>query len=161
MVGVILLIVGVGLLLVGATQTAASLTIITTFNEQHPGEYVSPEIDLNTSSVIEVQSPGAVSGVVHAQNLDSVNSTNLASYALKPNATVAGTQQFRGITGDFYYVDFSSAPPSGTHVVVTPFRSGVIKFIALVIVGLIGAVVGAIVAVIGLRRDTRPLPPEP
>jgi hypothetical protein len=158
---VIVLIVGVGVLFVGATETAATLTIITTFNEQHPGEYASPEIDLTTSSVIEVQAPGAVSGVVHAQDLYSVNKTNLASYALKPNATVAGTQQFRGITGDFYYVDFSSAPPSVTHVVVTPFRSGVIRFVALVLAGLIGAVVGAIVAVMGLRRDTRPLPPVP
>jgi hypothetical protein len=160
-VGVVVLVVGLGLLAVGGTETVGSLTIIKTFNEQHPGEYVSPEIDLNTTSVIEVQSPGAVSGVVHAQDLDSVNSTNLASYALKPNATVVRTQQFRGITGDYYYVAFSSTPPSGTHVVVTPLRSGVIRFVALILVGLVCVVAGIVVAVIGLRRDTRPLPQEP
>jgi hypothetical protein len=102
-----------------------------------------------------------VSGVIHAQDLGSVSSTNIASYALKPNATVIGTQQFRGITGNYYYVDFSSAPLSGTHVVVTPFRSGVIRFVALIIAGLICAAAGVVVAVIGVRRSTRPLPQEP
>ncbi len=160
-VGVVVLIVGLGLLAVGATETAGSLKIITTFSERHPGEYVSTEIVLNATSVIEVQSPGTVSGVVRAQDLDSVNSTNLATYALKPNSTVAGTQQFRGITGDHYYVAFSSTPPSGTHVVVTPFRSGLVRFIALVIVGLICAVAGIVVTVMGIRRDTSPLPQEP
>jgi hypothetical protein len=151
LIGVLVLVVGVALIGVGAAAAFRSSAIITTFSELHAGEYVSTELVLNTTSGVVVSSPAAAGGIVPAQDLNLVNSTNLSRYAIPYNSSVAGAQTYRQLQGDFYYVAFSSSPPT-TKIIATNPHSGVIGFGALILAGFACIIAGIVVSVIGLRR---------
>jgi hypothetical protein len=152
--GAIILVAGVVLLAIGAAGILGSIKLITTFNEPHTGEYVSAEILLNSTSGVAVQSPAAVGGIIPAEDLNSVNSNNVGSYAVPHNSTAAGTQVYRSLTGDYYYVAFSSAAPA-THIVVTPLRSSTLGYGLLVIVSFVCIVAGVILVIMGVRKTNR------
>jgi len=147
-IGVVVLVIGLSLLAVGAFGALSNLTISKSFSEPHPGEYVSAEIVLNTTSALVITSPATNGGVIHAQNLDLVNSTNIGTYAIPINASGAGSNTYTRLTGDYYYVVFASTPPSTT-IVATPLNSGIIRYGALVLLGFICIIAGVIVAVVG------------
>ncbi len=90
-IGVVVLIIGVILVAVGAVGVLRGLTIVTTFNQSQSGEYVSTELILNTTSGIAVTSAASNGGLIQAQDLNLVNSTNIDQYALTPHSNVAGT----------------------------------------------------------------------
>jgi hypothetical protein len=143
-IGVVILVIGVALLGAGAVGALGSLTINRNFTEPHPGEFVSAEIVLNSSSVLVVASPASLGGVVTAQNLPQVNSTNISSLAVQ----ASGSNTYRGLVGDYYYVAFASSAPSTT-IVATPTTGGILKYGALALAGLLFIVVGIIVAIVG------------
>jgi len=153
-IGVVVLAVGVALFIGGALGALGSITINTTFTQQHPGEYVSTEIILNSTSELAVSSPASVGGVIRAQDLSVVNSTNLGSYAIPVNSTAAGSDIYRSLSGDFYYVAFSSTQPSTT-IVATPLKSSVIGYGLLVLVGIVCAIAGIIVAIVGVFQKRK------
>ena len=107
-IGIVLLIIGIGFLASGAIGLRGSTNTIKVFNQPNPGEYASSEILLNASSTIIVRSPPTVGGLVPAQDLTLVNSTNISSYALSSSSSVSGTEAYTSITGNYYYVIFSS-----------------------------------------------------
>jgi len=154
-IGVVILVIGVALIIGGAIGALGSISIKTTFTQPHPGEYVSAEIVLNTTSNLAVASPAATGGVVSAQNLTQVNSTNINTYAVPYNATAVGTEVYKSLSGDYYYVAFASAQPN-TKIVATPQGSRVLLFAALLLLGVVLAIVGIIVAVVGAVKKTRP-----
>ncbi len=156
-VGVIVLVVGIGLLIGGAIGALGSITINTTFTEPHPGEYLSAEMVLNTTSGLVVTAPAAVGGIIPASEVNSVNSSNLSTYAIPYNSTAAGSYVYRSISGDYYYVAFASTPP-GTRIVATALHSSAARFGTLVLLGLVCAVAGIIVAVVGAIQKKRPSP---
>jgi hypothetical protein len=153
-VGAVFLVAGVVLLAVGAASILGSITVLTAFNEPHTGEYVSSEIRLNATSGVAVQSPAAVGGIIPAKDLNSVNQTDVGSYIIAHNSTAAGTQVYKSLTGDYYYVAFSSAPPA-THIVVTPLRSSTLGYGLVVIVGFVCLVAGVILMIMGVRKKGR------
>ena len=91
-IGVVVLIIGVVLIAVGAVGVLRGLTVITTFSEPQSGEYVSTELMLNSTSGVAVTSAAANGGLIPAQDLNLVNSTNIGQYALTPHSNVAGTR---------------------------------------------------------------------
>ena len=147
-VGVIVLVVGIALLIGGAVGALGSITINTTFSEPHPGEYLSAEIVLNTTSTLVVTSPAAVGGIIPAQSMNSVNSSNISTSAIPYNSTAAGSDVYKSISGDYYYVAFASTQP-GTRIVATALHSGAAKFGLLALLGIVCIIGGIIVAVVG------------
>jgi dipeptide/tripeptide permease len=154
-IGAVVLVIGVALLGVGAIGALSKLTISNSFTQPHPGEYVSAEIIINSTSVLVVSHPAAVGGLIHAQDLPSVTSTNEGSYAI-PASTSGGSDTYRDLLGNYYYVAFGSAQP-GTTIVATPINSGIIGFGLLALVGLICIVAGIVVIVVGvIQKEHRP-----
>ena len=92
-IGVVLLIVGIAFLVSGVIGLRGSTNTVKVFNQPNPGEYVSSEILLNSSSTIIVRSPPSVGGLIPAQYINLVNSTNHQLLCTYPAATsVAGTE---------------------------------------------------------------------
>jgi len=155
MIGVIILVLGIILAVIGAIGALGSVTIVTSFTEPHSGEFVSTEMVLNSTSALAVSSPAANGGIIPAQDLNSVNSTNLATYAVSPNSNAVGTLTYRNLSGDYYYVAFSSTQP-GTRIVTTGLGSGVVKYGLLVLAGLACIIAGIVVAIVGWRQKISP-----
>jgi len=153
-VGTVVLIIGVVLIAVGVVGVLRGLTVVTTFTEPQSGEYVSTELVLNVTSGIAVTSAAANSGLIPAQDLTLVNSTNFDQYALAPHSNVAGTLTYTDLKGDYYYVAFTSSQPS-SKVVATPLNGGTLGSNPLVLGGFVGFVIGVVIIVIGIRRKSR------
>src|SRR5579872_481150 len=102
LIGGVVLIIGVILIVVGAVGVLRGLTVITTFTQPQSGEYVSTELMLNTSSGVAITSAATNSGLIHAQDLNLVNSTNIGQYALTPHSNVGGTLSYTNLTGNYY-----------------------------------------------------------
>ncbi len=153
-IGVVVLIIGVVLVAVGAVGVLRGLTVITTFSEPHTGEYVSAELMLNSTSGVAITSAAANGGLISAQDLNIVNSTNFGQYALTPHSNVAGTVTYTNLTGDYYYVAFASSQPS-SRIVATPLHGGTLGSSPLALGGIVVSIVGVVVIVVGVRRKSR------
>ncbi|HUI85683.1 MAG TPA: hypothetical protein VLY21_00815 [Nitrososphaerales archaeon] len=156
-VGLIILAIGIALFAVGAIGALGSVSIKTGFSQPHAGEYVSAEIVLNSTSDVVVASPASTGGLIHAQDLSLVNSTNFSAYAIPINTT-GSSYVYESLVGDYYYVAFASTQP-GTTIVATSLNSGVARYGSLVLLGIVLLIVGAVVAVVGALRKKR-LPPD-
>jgi uncharacterized membrane protein len=153
-IGTVVLIIGVVLIAVGAVGVLRGLTVITTFSEPQSGEYVSTELMLNATSGVAVTHATANGGLILAQYLNLVNSTNIGQYALPPHSNVAGTLTYTNLTGDYYYVAFASSQPS-SKVVATPLHGGTLGSSPLVLGGFLAVIVGIVVIVLGVRMKSR------
>jgi hypothetical protein len=153
-IGVVLLIVGVVLVAVGAVGVLRGLTVITTFTEPHSGEYVSAELVLNSTSGAAITSAATNSGLIPAQDLNLVNSSNIGHYAVTPHSNTAGTLTYTNLSGDYYYVAFASSQPS-SKVVATPLQGGTLGSNPLVLGGFVVFIVGVVVIVLGVRRKSK------
>jgi multisubunit Na+/H+ antiporter MnhG subunit len=154
-IGSLVLIIGVVLIAVGAVGVLRGLTVISTFNQPQSGEYVSTELMLNATSGIAVTSAAANGGLILAQYLSLVNSTNIGQYAVTPHSNVAGTVTYTNLIGDYYYVAFTSSQPS-SKVVATPLHGGTMASSPVVLGGFLAVIVGIAVIVVGaLRKSNR------
>jgi uncharacterized membrane protein len=154
-IGVLVLIIGVVLVAIGAVGVLRGLTTITTFSEPHSGEYVSTELVLNSTSGAAVTSAAANGGLIPAQDLNLVNSTNIGQYALTPHSNAAGTVTYTNLSGDYYYVAFASSPPS-SRVVATPLHGGTLGSNPLALSGIVIFIIGIVVIVLGVRMKRMP-----
>ena len=153
-IGVVILALGVALFVGGALGALGSITLSRTFTQPYPGEYVSAEIVLNSSSGLVVASPASTGGLIEAQYLGAVNSTNVGTFSVSPSSTAAGDQVYKALTGDFYYVAFSSTQPATT-IVATPAKGSVASYGLLVLGGIVFAVAGVVVMIIGALQKKR------
>ena len=153
-IGVVVLIAGVVLVAVGVVGVLRGLTVVTTFSEPHSGEYVSTELVVNSTSDAAVTSAAANGGLIPAQDLSLVNSTNIGQYALTPHSNAAGTVTYTNLSGDYYYVAFASSQPS-SKVVATPTSGGTLGSNPLVLGGFVVFIIGVVVIVLGVRRKSR------
>ncbi|MGH9919212.1 MAG: hypothetical protein ACRD6W_10160 [Nitrososphaerales archaeon] len=153
-IGAVILIIGVVLIAVGVVGVLRGLTVVTAFSQPESGEYVSTELMLNATSGIAVTSAAGTGGLIPAQDLNLVNSTNIAQYALTPHSSVGGTQTYTNVVGDYYYVAFGSSQPS-SKVVATPLHGGTAGSNPLVLGGFLVFVVGVVVIVVGARMKSR------
>jgi len=154
-VGGVVLIIGVVLIAVGAVGILRGLTVITTFSEPQSGEYISSELMINVTSGAAVTHAAANGGLIPAQDLNLVNSTNIGQYALTPKLNVAGTQTYTNLTEDYYYVAFASSQPS-SKIVATPLHGGTVGSSPLVLGGFLAVIVGIVVIVVGaLKKSNR------
>jgi hypothetical protein len=149
-IGLVILAVGVALAAVGWYNLRNTTTSITSFTQPSAGEYVSAEMVLN-DSVVVIRSPASVGGMVPAQDISAVNSANIGSYAVPYNSTAASSDTYIGLRGDFNYVAFSSTQPV-TRIVITGTLLGTIGSGLLVLAGIICAIVGIIVTIVGAVR---------
>ena len=149
-IGLIILVVGIALAAVGGYSLRNATTSITSFTQSTPGEYVSAGLVLN-DSVVVVRSPASVGGMVPAQDVSAVNSTDIGSYAVPYNSTAASSETYIGLRGDFNYVVFSSVQPT-TNIVVTGTLLGTITSGLLVLAGIVCVIVGIIVTILGAVR---------
>lgn len=149
-IGLIILVVGVALAAVGGYSLRNASTTETTFTQSATGEYVSANFVLN-DSVVVVRSPPAVGGMVPSDDVAAVNSNDIGSYAVSPNSTSASSETYLGLRGDFNYVVFSSAQPT-TKIVVTGTLLGTITLGLLVVVGIVLAIAGIVVIIVGAVR---------
>jgi uncharacterized membrane protein len=153
-IGGVVLIIGVVLIAVGAVGVLQGLTVITTFSEPQTGEYVSTALMLNATSGVAVTSAAANGGLIPAQDLNLVNSTNIGQYALTPHSNVAGTVTYTNLLGDYYYVAFASSQPS-SKIVATPLNGGTLGSNPLVLGGFLAVIIGIVVIVLGVRMKSR------
>ena len=149
-IGLIILIVGIALAFVGGYSLRSRTTSVTSFTQPTAGEYVSTELVLNKNVVI-VRSPATVGGIVPSQDIILVNSANIGSYAVAYNSTVASSQTYLGLKGDFNYVAFSSAQPT-TKIEVTGTLLETLTFGLLVLGGIVLVIAGIVVAIVGAVR---------
>jgi uncharacterized membrane protein YidH (DUF202 family) len=149
-IGLVILVVGIAMAAVGGYILKSRTTTITSFSQPIPGEYVSAEMVLN-DSVVVVSSPGSVGGMVPAQDVSAVTPTNIGSYAVASNSTAASSETFLGLRGDFNYVAFSSAQPT-TKIVITGTLSETVTSGLLVLGGIVLAIVGLVVTIVGVVR---------
>jgi hypothetical protein len=149
-VGVILLIVGILLIGIVGLGAASNINKIETFTLSKSGEYVSSELILNSPSVVAVRSPASDGGLVPSQDLNLVNSNNLGTYALSYRSSGSGVDAYTAITGDYYYVAFSSSPPTTQVVVANLTSSSLITIGVLGLSGLGLIIAGVIVAIVGV-----------
>jgi hypothetical protein len=152
--GIVVLVIGLAMIGGGVVALRGTTTTIKTFTEQQPGEYVSSEIVLNSSSAVVVRSPASEGGLIPAQNLSSVDSANLASYALSPTTTAGGSATYVSLTGDYYYVAFSSSQPSSSIVIAGSLGRTIVSGL-LVLLGFIFVIVGIVLSLVGWRRGRR------
>jgi cytochrome c biogenesis factor len=108
---------------------------------------------LNTTSYLAVKSPATSGGIVPAQDLNLVNSTNINTYAVPTSTSGAGSDIYESLSGDYYYVAFSSAQPNTTIVSTPPY---VVAFLPLILLGIVLAIAGIVIAVVGRREKQRP-----
>lgn len=153
-IGAVVLIIGVVLIAVGVVGVIRGLTVITTFSEPQSGEYVSTELMLNATSGVAVTSSAANGGLIPAQDLNLLNSTNIGQYALTPHSHVAGTLTYTNLAGDYYYVAFASSQPS-SKIVSTPLHGGTVGSSPLVLGGFLVVIIGVVVIVLGVRMKSR------
>jgi hypothetical protein len=153
-IGAVVIIIGVVLITVGAVGVLRGLTVINTFSQPHSGEYVSTELMLNSTSGVAVTSAAANGGLIHAQDLNVVNSTNFGQYVITPHSNVAGTVTYTNLTGDFYYVAFASSQPT-SKIVATPLHGGTLASSPLVLGGFAVIISGIVVIVVGVRMKSR------
>ncbi len=152
-IGLIVLVVGIALAAVGGYSLKNATTTITSFSQPAAGEYVSAELVLN-DSVVSVRSPASVGGMVPAQDISEVNSSDIGSYAVPYNSTAASSDTYIGLRGDFNYVVFSSVQPT-TKIEVTGTLSETISLGLLLVAGFVLAIAGIIVAILGaVRKDS-------
>jgi hypothetical protein len=149
-IGLIVLVIGIALAAVGEYSLKNATRSITTFTQPTAGEYVSAELVLN-NSVVVVRSPASLGGMVPTQDVSTVNSTNIDSYAVAYNSTAASSETYIGLRGDFNYVVFSSVQPT-TKIVVTGTLSGTVSSGLLVLAGIVCVIAGIIVAIVGVLR---------
>ncbi len=155
-VGVVILILGIVLFAAGALGALGSTTIITTFSQPQAGEYVSAELVMNSTSVVVVTSPASNGGLIPEQDLAVVNSSSVSSYVITPRSTAGGTETYRNLTGDYYYVVFSSTQPSSRIVITGGHLSKTIGLGLLVLGGIVLFIAGIIVAILGAVLKKRP-----
>ena len=154
-IGLVLLIIGIAFLASGVINLRGSTSTIKVFNQPGHGEYVSSEILLNSSSSIIVRSPPSVGGLVPALDINLVNSTNLSSYALSSSSAVAGTETYTSITGNYYYVIFSSTQPN-TILAITRGSLGTTAALGLLALGgIVFIIIGIILALLGAFRKPK------
>ena len=149
-IGIVILVIGIALAAVGGNDLRNRTTSVTTFTQPTPGEYVSAKLTLN-DSVVVVMSPATNGGMVPSQDIGAVTSTNIGSYAIAYNSSAASSLTYIGLRGDFNYVVFSSAQPA-TKIDVTGSLSETVASGLLVLGGIVCAVAGIVVALVGAVR---------
>ena len=149
-IGLIILIVGIALATVGGYSLRSTTKTITSFTEPSAGEYVSAKLVLNDSIVV-VRPPAKVGGMVPAQDVSKLNSTDVGTYTVPYNSSAASSETYIGLQGNFNYIIFSSAQPT-TKIVVTGTFLETITLGLLVLAGIVCAIVGIIITVIGALR---------
>ena len=153
-IGLVIIVIGVALFIGGAVGALGSITINRTFTQPTSGEYVSAEVVLNASSGLAITSPAAVGGLIHAQDLSLVTSSNIGTYAVPYNSTAAGSEVYSSLVGDYYYVAFSSTQPSTTSV--APPQMGAVRGVgSLVLLGIVLVIAGIVVAIIGVFQKKK------
>lgn len=154
-VGLVVLLVGIALIAGGASAILSRTTIFKTFSQPTSGEFLSGEIVLNSTSVVEVRSPAGMGGLIPASDLGSVSSVNIGSYAIQYNSSVAGTETYRALEGSYYYVAFGSAPPSTT-VLAVARPGGLARDGLIALVGFVCLIAGVVIAVVGaVKKGSR------
>jgi len=146
--GLVVLVVGIALIAGAAAGLLARTTIFRSFSQPSTGEFVSGEIVLNTTSVVEVRSPASNGALIPASDLGEVDASNIGSYAIHYNTTVVGTDTYAALEGSYYYVAFSSTTP-GTIVVAVGSASGAARYGLLALAGFVFLIAGVVLAVVG------------
>jgi hypothetical protein len=155
-IGLIILIIGIAFVAAGIVGLRGTTSTISTFTQPQSGEYVSSEVKLNSSSAVVVRDASTSGGLIRAESLNDVNSTNLSTYALPVSSTAGGSSTYVGVKGDYYYVIFTSSQPTTMIVIAGNFirtaESGI-----LVLLGGVLFLAGLIVTIIGaIRRSNKP-----
>jgi hypothetical protein len=109
---------------------------------------------VNTTSDAAITSASANGGLIPAQDLNLVTSTNIGQYALTPHSNVGGTQTYTNLSGGYYYVAFASTQPS-SKIVATPAQGGTIGSSPLALGGFVAVIIGVVVVVLGVRKKSR------
>jgi uncharacterized membrane protein len=152
-IGLILLVIGIAFVAGGIVSLKGTTSTTSTFTQPQTGEYVSSELILNSTGAVVVRPASSTGGLVTAQALSEVNSTNLATYTLPSSSTAAGSATYARVQGDYYYVIFTSSQPA-TRIVVTGDVAKTVESGILVLLGGILFLVGLIVTIIGAVRKS-------
>jgi hypothetical protein len=122
-IGVIVVVMGLALIGAGASGLLARATTFETFDQHSAGEFVSGEIVLNTTSVVDVRSPAGDGGLIPASDIVTVTSSNVGSFEVPYKASAGATDVYNSLSkGGYYYVAFSQTPPSTVIVVADAAR---------------------------------------
>ncbi|OWP57444.1 MAG: hypothetical protein B2I17_00590 [Thermoplasmatales archaeon B_DKE] len=159
LIGVIVLVIGVVLVAAGLAGTLSMTKTYTHSTEISSTEWTTSEINMTSGGLLTVTgATGSDTGLVTSADLSSVNSSNIASYAVAPNNTVHGTVTFEGLSGHYYYVVFSSSSPSISAVYINNIGNEVV-YAAMLVPGGVLAFIGFVVAIIGVILKKKPQGP--
>lgn len=158
--GLVLFVIGILLIaaffLTGFALPQTSRTV----NQVSSGEWESGLIEASPNVTLAVVTGTSSNyGLIPASDLISVNSTNLASYAVKPVSSTDVDSHlalaYRDLNGPYYFVEYSSSAPtiSVTFVSNSDFSAG---HGLLILAGGVLAFIGFIVGIVGavLRKKT-------
>lgn len=156
-IGVVLLIVGVALVSVSRVEIPSQVNMETSMTLDGTGMWVSHELNATPSSSITVNAKSADFGLIKASSLSAVNSSNLGNYRLSPNTASNGVDIYLHLSGSYYVVVFSSSQPAPSYSLIK--NVGMVAIYGLLfLVGLVLAIAGVIVAIIGAVRKPKVAP---
>jgi hypothetical protein len=98
-IGVVILVIGIALIAIIPLGGISGVNRINTFNEPKAGEYVSSELVLNGISIVAVVSPASVGGMIPSQDISSINSANVGTYAVPYTRAVNNIETYNGLSG--------------------------------------------------------------
>jgi hypothetical protein len=122
------------------------------------GHYYSNELTGYPNGEIDVSSNVSFY-LIPSQDLNSANLSNIQTYAVSPTYSAGNASVYTGLGGTYYVVTFGSGAPRVAYASI-PFNFGQVElFGVLVVAGVIAAIAGFVIAILGavLRSKNKPL----
>lgn len=161
LIGLVLLIIGVVILGISLYETAALSDENSALVQVSTGEWRSNLISMNSTGILEVTtSVSSDFGLVPASEINVITASNLASHVVNYDTpSTAGSLNaftYDQISGNYYFVIFSSSTPSFSY---TYLPAEAILFGEFLVVGSGIAFVGLIMAIVGaiLKKKVQPV----
>ena len=166
-VGIVLLVVGVAMVGGSLFETDHALSGLLnpsrgmgdTMNSNRNGEFYSTVLNATPGNYIMVTS-GAPHYLIPSDDLSVVNSSNVGAYAVSAYQTSGNNTLYTSLNGSYYVVVFGPAPPIVGYDVIASI-TGLVWSVAVLGLGVIFAIAGLIVAVIGAILKPKRLPRVP
>jgi hypothetical protein len=147
--GIILLVIGVVIAGIATVEASGRTeTIGTSMKIGSIGVYYSDELTVSSNGSVFVTG-NTTTYLIPSQDLNTVNSTNVGSYAIHPTTPSGNSIIYDGLSGTYYLVAFGQHPPLITYAVLGSNLSQLVVYGLLIIVGAAIAVIGVILVIIG------------
>lgn len=153
LIGVIILIIGVAFSVAGFVGEHNLVPISSqTMTQTSSGIWASSSLNVKSGSVLEVTSSSNSTYLVNTSDAGQVDASNIAKYEIHPLTTTTADSlhilEYDNISGSFTVVSTSSSKPTVTTTLIA--NIGMVAVLGLLlIIGVVLAIAGFIIAIIG------------